>query len=136
MAGEGGDVGRGDSDAAKVNTFQQLSAVNVRMLQISKLLGARVVAVTRGQDKAAYLQRLGADAVIDTAAPAAAGQRLHKLAAAAAPKGEVVCRSVLAVVRVVCMHAYMHVEAVAHSMAGVSSIAGACEVAFVCCSER
>jgi len=47
-----------------------------------------VVAVTRGQDKAAYLQRLGADAVIDTAAPAAAGQRLHKLVAAAAPKGE------------------------------------------------
>ena len=59
-------------------------------VQISKLLGARVVAVTRGADKAAYLQRLGADAVIDTSAPAAAGQRLHKLVAAAAPKGKAV----------------------------------------------
>lgn len=57
-------------------------------VQISKLLGARVVAVTRGADKAAYLQCLGADAIIDTAAAGAAGQRLHKLVAAAAPKGE------------------------------------------------
>jgi NADPH:quinone reductase-like Zn-dependent oxidoreductase len=57
-------------------------------MQISKLLGARVVAVTSGADKASYLQQLGADAVVDTAAPAAAGQRLHKLVAAAAPKGE------------------------------------------------
>jgi len=31
---------------------------------ISKLLGARVVAVTAGVDKAAYLKRLGADDVI------------------------------------------------------------------------
>jgi NADPH:quinone reductase-like Zn-dependent oxidoreductase len=60
--------------------------------QISKLLGARVVAVTSGADKATYLKQLGADAVVDTAA--AAGQRLHKQIAAAAPKGEgllVVC---------------------------------------------
>jgi NADPH:quinone reductase-like Zn-dependent oxidoreductase len=64
-----------------------LPSLLLSLLQISKLLGARVVAVTRGQDKAAYLQRLGADAVIDIAAPAAEGQRLHKLLAAAAPKG-------------------------------------------------
>jgi NADPH-dependent curcumin reductase CurA len=57
-------------------------------MQISKLLGAKVVAVTSGADKAAYLKQLGADAVVDTAAPASAGQRLHKLIAAAAPKGE------------------------------------------------
>jgi hypothetical protein len=55
--------------------------------QISKLLGAKVVAVTSGADKAAYLKQLGADTVVDTAAPAAAGERLHKLIAAAAPKG-------------------------------------------------
>lgn len=61
--------------------------VGTAAVQISKLLGARVVAVTKGADKAAYLQRLGADAVIDTAAAAATGQRLHKLVAAAAPKG-------------------------------------------------
>ncbi|WIA34847.1 hypothetical protein OEZ86_013145 [Tetradesmus obliquus] len=61
--------------------------VGTAAVQISKLLGARVVAVTSGADKAAYLAQLGADAVVDTAAPAAAGQRLHKLVAAAAPKG-------------------------------------------------
>ncbi|KAF6260847.1 hypothetical protein COO60DRAFT_838483 [Scenedesmus sp. NREL 46B-D3] len=60
--------------------------VGTAAVQISKLLGARVVAVTSGADKAAYLRQLGADAVVDTAAPAAAGQRLHKLIAAAAPK--------------------------------------------------
>jgi D-arabinose 1-dehydrogenase-like Zn-dependent alcohol dehydrogenase len=59
-----------------------------QLLQISKLLGARVVAVTAGVDKAAYLKRLGADDVIDTASPEAQGQKLHKLIAAAAPKGE------------------------------------------------
>jgi D-arabinose 1-dehydrogenase-like Zn-dependent alcohol dehydrogenase len=64
------------------------AGVVMTTLQISKLLGARVVAVTRGTDKAAFLQRLGADAVIDTAAAGPAGQRLHKLVAAAAPKGE------------------------------------------------
>jgi hypothetical protein len=64
-----------------------LLCAHIFISQISKLLGARVVAVTRGADKAAYLQRLGAVAVIDTAAAGAAGQRLHKLVAAAAPNG-------------------------------------------------
>lgn len=70
------------------NTCCPYSSLAYICTQISKLLGARVVAVTRGADKAAYLQRLGADAVIDTAAAGAAGQRLYKLVAAAAPKGE------------------------------------------------
>eukprot|EP00775_Hariotina_reticulata_P012009 gene12009-12153_t len=61
--------------------------VGTAAVQISKLLGARVVAVTAGGDKAAYLKRLGADDVIDTAAPGAQGKKLHKLIAAAAPKG-------------------------------------------------
>ena len=63
--------------------------VGTAAVQLSKLLGARVVAVTRGKEKAAYLTRLGADAVVDT--EAATGQRLHKLVAAAAPKGVCVC---------------------------------------------
>lgn len=55
-------------------------------LQISKLLGAHVVAVTSGATKSAYLKQLGADVVIDMAA-AAPGVPLHKLVKQAAPKG-------------------------------------------------
>ena len=56
--------------------------VGTAAVQIGKLLGARVVAVTAGADKAAYLRSLGADAVVDTAAVAAAA-----VAAAAAASG-------------------------------------------------
>lgn len=56
-------------------------------MQISKVLGARVVAVTSGSDKVEYLKSLGADAVVDTAEGAARGQKLHKMIAAVAPKG-------------------------------------------------
>jgi NADPH-dependent curcumin reductase CurA len=70
--------------------YMPLSAVPY-CTQISKLLGAKVVAVTSGADKVSYLKQIGADAVVDTAAPAAAGQRLHKLIAAAAPKGGYAC---------------------------------------------
>ena len=41
------------------------------LLQISKVLGATVVAVARGPDKAAALRDLGADHVIDAAATSA-----------------------------------------------------------------
>ena len=40
--------------------------VGVAAVQISKVLGAKVVAVARGAEKAKLLRDLGADAVIDT----------------------------------------------------------------------
>lgn len=42
--------------------------VGVAAVQISKVLGAKVVAVARGAEKAKLLKDLGADAVIDTSA--------------------------------------------------------------------
>lgn len=36
------------------------------MLQIGKLLGAKVIAVARGRDKTAMLGQLGADLVVDS----------------------------------------------------------------------
>lgn len=42
--------------------------VGVAAVQISKVLGAKVVAVARGAEKAKLLRDLGADAVIDTSA--------------------------------------------------------------------
>lgn len=42
--------------------------VGVAAVQISKVLGAKVVAVARGESKAKLLKDLGADAVIDTSA--------------------------------------------------------------------
>ena len=42
--------------------------VGVAAVQISKVLGAKVVAVARGESKAKLLRDLGADAVIDTSA--------------------------------------------------------------------
>ena len=42
--------------------------VGVAAVQISKVLGAKVVAVARGDSKAKLLKNLGADAVIDTSA--------------------------------------------------------------------
>ena len=42
--------------------------VGVAAVQISKVLGAKVVAVARGAEKAKLLTDLGADAVIDTSA--------------------------------------------------------------------
>lgn len=42
--------------------------VGVAAVQISKVLGAKVVAVARGESKAKLLKNLGADAVIDTSA--------------------------------------------------------------------
>ena len=42
--------------------------VGVAAVQICKVLGAKVVAVARGESKAALLRDLGADAVIDTSA--------------------------------------------------------------------
>ena len=42
--------------------------VGVAAVQISKVLGAKVVAVARGEGKAKLLKDLGADAVIDTSA--------------------------------------------------------------------
>ena len=42
--------------------------VGVAAVQISKVLGAKVVAVARGESKAKLLKELGADAVIDTSA--------------------------------------------------------------------
>jgi NADPH:quinone reductase-like Zn-dependent oxidoreductase len=50
------------------------------------LLGARVVAVTRGADKAAYLLRLGAAEVVDMGEGDPA-LPLHKRLRAVAPKG-------------------------------------------------
>ncbi|GBF97766.1 quinone oxidoreductase [Raphidocelis subcapitata] len=60
--------------------------VGTAAVQIGKLVGARVVAVTSGAAKADYLRGLGADAVVDAAA-APKGTPLHKLIRAAAPKG-------------------------------------------------
>lgn len=54
--------------------------------QIAKLLGARVVAVDLGPDKANFLRSQGADAVID-AGQATKEQPLHKMIKSAAPKG-------------------------------------------------
>jgi NADPH-dependent curcumin reductase CurA len=59
---------------------------NYSCLQIGKLVGARVIAVTSGAAKADYLRGLGADAVVDAAA-APEGAPLHKLIRAVAPKG-------------------------------------------------
>eukprot|EP00878_Enallax_costatus_P026501 GHUV01028443.1.p1 GENE.GHUV01028443.1~~GHUV01028443.1.p1 ORF type:complete len:293 (+),score=92.02 GHUV01028443.1:330-1208(+) len=59
--------------------------VGTAAVQISKVLGARVVAVTSGANKVEYLKAIGADAVVDTAV--AGGQKLHKQIAAVAPKG-------------------------------------------------
>ena len=42
--------------------------VGVAAVQICKVLGAKVVAVARGESKAKLLRDLGADAVIDTSA--------------------------------------------------------------------
>lgn len=56
------------------------------LLQIGVLLGARVVAVTRGADKAAYLRRLGAAEVVDMG-EGDPGVPLHKRLRAVAPKG-------------------------------------------------
>ena len=42
--------------------------VGVAAVQICKVLGAKVVAVARGESKAKLLKDLGADAVIDTSA--------------------------------------------------------------------
>jgi len=42
--------------------------VGVAAVQICKVLGAKVVAVARGESKAKLLTELGADAVIDTSA--------------------------------------------------------------------
>ena len=42
--------------------------VGVAAVQICKVLGAKVVAVARGESKAKLLRELGADAVIDTSA--------------------------------------------------------------------
>lgn len=42
--------------------------VGVAAVQICKVLGAKVVAVARGENKAKLLRDLGADAVIDTSA--------------------------------------------------------------------
>lgn len=68
--------------------------VGTAAVQIGKIIGARVVAVTSGATKAEYLRGLGADDVIDAAAAAASlgpkgagGPPLHKLIRAAAPKG-------------------------------------------------
>lgn len=42
-----------------------------KLLQVSKVMGATVVAVARGPEKAAALRDLGADHVIDAAASSA-----------------------------------------------------------------
>lgn len=47
--------------------------VGVAAVQICKVLGAKVVAVARGESKAKLLKNLGADAVIDTSAHQQAG---------------------------------------------------------------
>lgn len=47
--------------------------VGVAAVQICKVLGAKVVAVARGESKAKLLKDLGADAVIDTSANQQAG---------------------------------------------------------------
>ncbi|KIY97737.1 hypothetical protein MNEG_10225 [Monoraphidium neglectum] len=62
--------------------------VGTAAVQIGKLVGARVIAVTSGAAKADYLRGLGADAVVDAAA-APEGAPLHKLIRAVAPKGGV-----------------------------------------------
>ncbi|KAI8473312.1 MAG: hypothetical protein J3K34DRAFT_411610 [Monoraphidium minutum] len=62
--------------------------VGTAAVQIGKLVGARVIAVTSGAAKADYLRGLGSDAVVDAAA-APPGTPLHKLIRAAAPKGGV-----------------------------------------------
>jgi NADPH:quinone reductase-like Zn-dependent oxidoreductase len=56
------------------------------LLQIGVLMGARVVAVTRGADKASYLRRLGAAQVVDMG-EGDPGVPLHKRLRAVAPKG-------------------------------------------------
>lgn len=60
--------------------------VGTAAVQIGKLVGAHVVAVTSGAAKVEYLRGLGADAVVDAAA-APEGVPLHKLIRAAAAKG-------------------------------------------------
>ena len=53
--------------------------VGVAAVQICKVLGAKVVAVARGESKARLLKDLGADAVIDTSVNQQAGSS-HDLA--------------------------------------------------------
>ena len=48
--------------------LRQIGDTDVFMLQISKVVGARVVAVARGKAKADALRDMGADVVIDSAA--------------------------------------------------------------------
>lgn len=55
-------------------------------IQIAKLLGAKVVAVDLGPDKAAFLRSQGADVVVD-ASQASKERPLHKMIKAAAPQG-------------------------------------------------
>ncbi|KAG2491901.1 hypothetical protein HYH03_009853 [Edaphochlamys debaryana] len=61
--------------------------VGVAAVQLSRLAGARVVAVAAGKAKADFLKAQGADAVIDTEAVAASGRALHVAIREAAPKG-------------------------------------------------
>lgn len=68
--------------------------------QIAKVMGARVVAVCRGDTKAAALRALGADAVVDTAA-AGKDVPLRKLIKAWRSSA---CTSTLALACMACDH--------------------------------
>lgn len=59
---------RGVSAGQTVLVLGAAGGVGVAAVQISKVLGAKVVAVARGESKAKLLKSLGADAVIDTSA--------------------------------------------------------------------
>uniref|UniRef100_A0A7S0S512 Enoyl reductase (ER) domain-containing protein n=1 Tax=Chlamydomonas leiostraca TaxID=1034604 RepID=A0A7S0S512_9CHLO len=60
--------------------------VGVAAVQIAKVIGAKVIAVTQGAQKCDFLRQQGADAVIDTSTMSKE-QPLHKLIKAHAPKG-------------------------------------------------
>ena len=57
---------RADHAGQTVLVLGAAGGVGVAAVQISKVLGAKVVAVCRGESKAKLLKELGADAVIDT----------------------------------------------------------------------
>ena len=57
----------GGSLYCKLPRSESLTVMSAAVGQIAKAMGAKVVAVCRGEAKAAALRQLGADAVIDTA---------------------------------------------------------------------
>lgn len=61
-------IQRGACAGQTVLVLGAAGGVGVAAVQISKVLGAKVVAVARGESKAKLLKDLGADAVIDTSA--------------------------------------------------------------------